>query len=169
MASVAAGAVPAFADTSSDTSTPDAVVCDPASGTVLTSKAVAATEAWLPTSLSSSYEAGPAVISRTVSSTSTVSTQLSASFKIKEGFLFVSAEETYGITVGSSVAHTSQWTYAATVKAGYTDKVQQYHLGYEIGIRQTYVGAPGQHCQTQTETSLTGNFFPVVNTADDTY
>lgn len=164
---VAAGSASASASTS--VNRPNAVICSPSTGTILTSKATSNTEAWIATNLSSAYISGPGTISRSYSATSTVSAQVSASFQVGESLLFASAKETYGVTVGASLAHAATWTYTLSVASGHTDKVQQYHQGYELGIKQTYVGSPGQHCAAETETSLTGNYFPSLSTAESSY
>jgi hypothetical protein len=169
IAGVVAGGTSASASTPSVHAHPHAVICSPASGTVLTSKATSDKGAWIATSLSSAYVAGPGTIARTVSASTTVSTQVSASFAIKESLLFASAEETYGIQLGASLTHSATWSYSLNVPSGHTDKAQQYHAGYELGVKQTYVGSSAQHCAAQTETSATGDFFPTTATADSSY
>lgn len=170
---VATGGTPASASTLSaspvPSNSPNAVVCNPAPGTILSSTATSNTEAWIASNVSSSYVAGPGAITRSYSATSTVSSQVSASFALSESLLFASAKQTYGVTLGASLAHAATWSYTLNVASGHTDKVQQYHQGYEIGIKQTYVGAPGQLCAAQTETSGTGNYFPAISTADSSY
>jgi hypothetical protein len=95
----------------------------------LTSKATSNTEAWIPTSVSSSYVGGPGQIQRTISEQSTATAQVSASFSLNESLLFASADETYGVQISKSVAHTATWQYTVNVSAGHTDKAQQFHQG----------------------------------------
>lgn len=149
---------------------PGHVECDPPPGTVLSAKATSDTRAWLPTSVASSYVAGPGTISRTYSSTSTVSSTVSANFEIDEGMLFASVKENFGISLTGSLSHTATWQYSLQVPKGKTAKVQQFHLGGEIGIRERIQEEKdGRTCPVKHVKSLTGNFFNSRSKADDTY
>jgi hypothetical protein len=149
---------------------PDLPVCSPPAGTVVSSTATSDYTSWMPTNVSSSFLAGPGTISRSYSSASTVGASVSASFGVDESLLFASAKETYGLTVTGSVTHTGTWTYTETVPAGVTAKVQQYHEGAELGIKQvSEVYISSSKCGTNTQTSPSGNYFPYSSTADASY
>ena len=156
----AAGAAPAA---------PNHPICDPRPGTVLSSKADGYHVAWQPTTVSSAYVAGPGTITRSYSAASQVGASVSASFSVEEGFLFASAKETYGVTVSGSLTHTATWAYSLSVPSGKTAKVQQYHQAAELGIKQVIVTQTANGCPNKTEESLTGNFFPIHSSNEDTY
>lgn len=144
--------------------------CDPPVTTIISAKATSNTGAWLPTSISSSFLAGPGTISRTLTATSTVSAQISANFEVDESLLFASAKESYGVTLGGSLSHSATWSYTKTIPAGVTAKVQQYHQGSELGIKEVQeTRTPKLPCTTRVLTSRTGNFFPTRSQADSTY
>jgi hypothetical protein len=171
-----AGATPAFASPLAGsaagalTKPGSGIPCDPPVGAILRAKAISNTGAWLPTSISSSFLAGPGTISRTLTATSTVDAHISASFEVDESLLFASAKETYGVTLGGSLAHSAQWSYTKNIPAGVTAKVQQYHAGSELGIREVQeTRTPKLPCTTRVLTSRTGNFFPARSTADSSY
>jgi len=162
-------ALPAFAQTSSRAQAARPLgACGTGAGTVLSATATSAATAWLPTSVSSSFVAGPGTITRTVSADSTVGATVSASFEVDESLLFASAKETYGVAVSGSLSHSASWSYSINIPSSVTAKVQQYHEGDEIGIKQTYETG-GTVCGTATETSSSGNYFPWSSSADDTY
>lgn len=123
--------------------------------------------AWLPTSWSSRFIAGPASITRTSSISSTVTATISATFGVDEGLLFVSAHETYGISLASSREHSATVSYTLTVPSGKTEKMQEFKEGYELGIVQKKYN---DTCtKVITYTSRSGNYFPVVSNSESTY
>jgi hypothetical protein len=161
---------PALANAGSKSAmTPTALICDPAPGTVLTSKPTSLQPAEQPTSISSSFIAGPGTITRTLAATSTVTATVTASFSVNESLLFLSAKQTYGVSLAGSLAHAATWSYALNVPAGYTDKVQQFHAASVMGITQTYMGFPAQSCAVLTESTTSHNYFPSSDTSDSSY
>jgi hypothetical protein len=140
---------------------PDPQVCHPAAGTIMTSKAISRISAWIPTNVSSEFVAGPADITRSKTKTSLSGQTISANFTLDEGLLFASAQEQYGIQLQRQHSQAGTWTYTLIVPAGKTERAQQYHQGYELGIKQTYMGyTTGERCHVYTEYSRSGNFFP---------
>jgi hypothetical protein len=173
LAATLAGASPVLAASVSSapsrTASP-AIGCNPPAGTILSAKATSDHTAWEPTSISSSFLAGPGTITKTVSATSTVGASISASFAISESLLFASAKETYGVTLSGSLSHSSSWSYSKSIPSGVTAKVQQYHQASELGIKEVVVtSTASKPCGTTTKTKASGNFFPHSSTADDTY
>lgn len=124
--------------------------------------------AWLPTSWSSAFIAGPSSISRTVTITSSVQWTMSASFSIDEGLIFASAKEQYGISLAKTTGHSASVTYTLTVPKGKTAKMQEFHRGYEMGITQWKVACVHGY-KLVKETSPTGNYLPVRSRAADTF
>jgi hypothetical protein len=152
------------------TAGPHLMRCNPIAGTVISSKAISVASAWSPTNLSSNFITGPGTITYTRNATSLTGQQVSAQFSVDEGLLFVSAKETYGLTLQRSHSQTEQWSYAKTVPAGKTERLEQYHQSYEIGIRQTYMGyKKGGICHVYTEISKTGNFFPSASASSESF
>jgi hypothetical protein len=178
VASVLCGVGPALADTgtghpqSVSPASPTLINCQPHAGTVISSKPTSIATAWIPTSWSSSFIAGPASVTRTTSIASMTGQQLSASFQVDEGLFFVSAKETYGVQLSTSTTKTYTTQYTLTVPANVTAKMQQYHQGVEAGIRQVVEAEAASHkpeCYQVAETSATGNYFPLASSADDTF
>jgi hypothetical protein len=140
---------------------PDPQVCHPAAGTVMTSKAISRISAWIPTNVSSEFIAGPAEITRSKTKTSLSGQTISANFTLDEGLLFASAQEQYGIQLQRQHSQAGTWTYTLDVPAGKTLRAQQYHQGWEVGIKQTYMGyTKAFRCHVYTEYSRSGDFFP---------
>jgi hypothetical protein len=147
-----------------------ALGCNPTAGTVLSAKVLSKKVVWMPTNDASIWKPGPGTISMTTSTTAEVGVSVSASFTLKESLIFASAEETYGISLSGSVSHTEAWGYSSPVPKGKTARIVVYHRGYELGIRQVVVTSTAKKpCGTKTETSLTGNFFPMGSTANANY
>ena len=152
------------------TAVPYPQVCYPHAGTIMSSKAISIASAWKATSLTSNFLAGPGTITYTTTKTSTVGQQVSATFSLDEGLLFASVKEQYGIQLQRTHSQAGAWSYAKSVPAGQTDRLQQYHQSYEIGIKQTYMGyATGGICHVYTEISKTGNFFPAASRSNATF
>jgi len=152
------------------TAGPNYMKCNPVAGTIMSSKAITVASAWSPTNLSSNFITGPGTITYTRNATSLTGQQLSAQFSVDEGLLFVSAKETYGLTLQRSHSQTQQWSYSKTVPAGKTERLEQYHQSYEIGIKQTYMGyKKGGICHVYTEISKTGNFFPSASGSSESF
>lgn len=145
------------------------MICHPSAGTVLSAKATSAKTAWLPTSISSSFLAGPGTISRSTTKTSSVGATISASFELDESAIFVSAKETYGISLSGSLSWSSTWQYTKSVPKGVTAKVQQYHQGSEVGIRERIEQVTNGKCGAVTHTVKYGNYFPLSSKDEDTY
>ncbi len=151
------------------TTVPD-LGCNPPAGTVLSAQPIAPTTAWMPTNIESGFQTGPATITRTYSSQSTVTAGISASFQVSEGLLFVSAQETYGISLSGSIAHSATWSYSSDIPRGVTGAVQQFHLSDELGITQSYItSTPLKPCGVGVETSPGGNYLPDSSDAENTY
>ena len=140
---------------------PNPMVCHPTAGTIMTSKAISRISAWIPTNVSSEFVAGPADITRSETKTSLTGQVLTASFTLNEGLLFASAQEQYGLQLQRQHSQSGTWTYTLIVPAGRTLRAQQYHQGWEIGIKQTYMGyTTGERCHVYTEYKRSGDFFP---------
>jgi hypothetical protein len=124
--------------------------------------------AWIPTSWSTSFVAGSASITRTVSVSSSTQWTISASFSLDEGLIFASAKEQYGISLARTTGPSASVTYTLNVPNNKTAKMQEFHRGWEMGITQWKVV-----CVTGfkiiKETSPTGNYLPVRSKAADTY
>lgn len=171
MAASAAGH-PAAGHPAASPDVPGGIRCEPNPGTVLSSRPTSIATAWIPTNWSSSFLAGPGNITRTLSIASTTTLQLSASFALDESLFFASADETYGVQWSHAVAKTYTTTYNLVVPAGKTAKMQQYHQGDEAGIKQkveAYAASHVPECYVITETSKSGNYFPLRSRADDTF
>jgi|HubBroStandDraft_1064217.scaffolds.fasta_scaffold110585_2 hypothetical protein len=150
--------------------TPRIGYCGKPLGTILTSTPTSNTEAWLPTTVYSNYEAGPGTITYSENTTSTTGITLTASFELEESMFFASATETYGVQLTHSSSKSQTWTYALAVPSGETARLQQYHEGWEMGIKQTYVAwTAAKGCYIGVETSLTGNYFPNDSTDSGQY
>jgi hypothetical protein len=145
------------------------MTCTPPAGTIISTKAVGSKSAWLPTNVGSSFLPGPGTISESQSQTSQASQQISANFSFEEGVLFASAQEQYGVSLQRTHSQTQTWTYTKQVPKGQTLRVQQYHQGYEIGIRVKRMGYLNLKCHVYTMTSLTGNYFPSASSANKSY
>jgi hypothetical protein len=140
---------------------PDPQACHPAAGTIISAKAISKISAWIPTNVSSNFVAGPANITRTITKTSLTGQTISANFTLDESAIFASAQEQYGLQLQRQHSQASAWQYTLMVPAGKTLRAQQYHQGWEIGIKQTYMGyAKGFKCHVYTEYSRSGDFFP---------
>jgi hypothetical protein len=148
---------------------PRPMVCTPPAGTIMSAKAVSSRSAWLPTNVSSAFLTGPGNIGLNKTQTSEASQQISASFTLDEGLLFVSAHEQYGLSLERSHSQSQTWTYQKHVPKGQTLRLEQYHQGYEIGIKERRMGYKGLGCHVYTLTSLTGNFFPSASTSGAAY
>ena len=92
--------------------------------------------AWIPTTWSTSFVAGPASITRTVSISSSTQWTISASFSLDEGLIFASAKEQYGISLARTTGHSASVTYTLNVPKNKTAKMQEFHRGWEMGITQ---------------------------------
>jgi hypothetical protein len=151
----------------SSTASPRNQICHPKAGTIMTSKATSKKSSWSPTNLSSSYLTGPGTIHYTQTATSSSSQSISASFTLDEGLLFVSAHEQYGLNLERSHSQSAAWSYDKPVPKGRTERLQQYHQSWELGIKQTYMGhLRSGRCHVYTETSRSGNFFPSASNAN---
>jgi hypothetical protein len=127
----------------------------------MTSKAISRISAWIPTNVSSSFVAGPANITRSTTKTSLTGQQISANFTLNEGLLFASVQEQYGIQLQRQHSQAGTWQYTLIVPKNKTERAQQYHQGWEIGVRQTYMGyISGGRCHVYTEYKRSGEFFP---------
>jgi hypothetical protein len=124
--------------------------------------------AWIPTSWSTSFVAGPASITRTVSISSSTQWTISASFSLDEGLIFASAKEQYGISLARTTGHSASVTYTLNVPKNKTAKMQEFHRGWEMGITQWKVVCV-HGFKLVKETSKTGNYLPVRSKAADTY
>ena len=149
---------------------PDVVSCSPPAGTVISTTATSYNKAWMYTNISSSYEAGPGTIKLSQTTTSSVNEAVSANFSFSASDLFTSASANFGVSVGTSSSYASSWSYSLDVPSGVTAKVQQYHEAGDLGIKAVQEVLLDQYtCGTQTNTSLSGNFFPYSSTSPDTY
>ena len=145
----------------SSAGSPHNQVCHPQAGTIMTSKATSRASAWSPTNLSSGFLPGPGKITWSETGTSESSQSISASFSVDEGLLFVSAHEQYGLNLERSHSQSGSWSYAKDVPKGETERLQQYHQSWELGVKQTYMGhTRAGLCHVYTEISRSGNFFP---------
>jgi hypothetical protein len=76
------------------------------------------------------------------------------------------------VSLARAVQKTYTTAYTLVVPKGVTAKMQQYHQGVEAGIKQRVEAEAASHrpeCYQITETSKTGNFFPLKSNADDTF
>lgn len=168
----AGGSQPASASTHATTASPSSApsphprACNPQPGTILSSKATSDDSSWLPSSVYSAFSTGPGWLIKTVTRRSTVGTTLSARFTVDESMLFASAKQSYGVSLGTSVSRSGSWAYRVWVPAHHTAKMQQWHQGWEIGIRQVYVT---DWCTRATESSTSGNFFNAASTSNNDY
>lgn len=165
-------AMPAGASGATNTGgiAPDVIECTPPAGTIISTTATSYSKSWMYTNVSSSYLAGPGTITNTQSATSTVDDAVTANFTFSASDLFTSASANYGVSVGSSSAYSSSWSYSLTVPSGITAKVQQYHEAGDLGMKVVREVLLTQYsCGTETDSSSTGNFFPFTSTSNDTY
>ena len=149
---------------------PQVLGCVPVEGTILSTKAIAYSRAWINTNVSSSYAAGPGIVTLSQTRSSSVTATISASFSFDASALFASANSSYGVSLAQTASSDSTWSYSMDVPSGKTAKVQQYHEGADVGIRTVReILLSATKCGTQTDTSSTGNFFPTASTQPDSY
>lgn len=152
------------------TPSPDVISCTPAAGTTISTTATSGSAVEMPTGYETGFVAGPSAIVHSVSTGSTDTAQISASFSFSEGFLFASANETYGVSLAASTTKDSTTSYTENVPSGYTLAAMEYHSGYNLGIKSVEEVLTSQtSCGTVTNTSSGGNYFPNSSSAADSY
>lgn len=99
-------------------------------------------KAWMKTNLRSDYLRGPGTITYNKTTTSTVNASITGTTSAEAGVIFAKASVSLSVTVGASYSKADSWSYAATVPAGKTMRLQQYKEGRSFTVLKYRIVPP---------------------------
>ncbi|MBB5851743.1 hypothetical protein ACFQ05_00550 [Amycolatopsis umgeniensis] len=99
-------------------------------------------KAWMKTNLRSDYLRGPGTITYNKTTTSSVNASITGTTSAEAGVIFAKASVSLAVSVGASYSKADSWSYAATVPAGKTLRLQQYKEGRSFTVQKYRIVPP---------------------------